>query len=208
MIDWNKAPKGAVAIKQDDGAILVWTNDKDDYFDTDRGKWIPTSNGDWVQVIATHPNTRKTVKDAVEWFDNEWASICSHLYWNEDLSFYEFHKNPCNYHVCTRAEFEAYVAEQEGEKWTHEFNNAAPRQLKIISDIPDCNGEIAIMIDGLYGKQYSKASPSSIRPIKPKLTAAQIEAVEKFAEILLSKDTYHIESELAWFKDNHEVTDD
>ena len=70
---------------------------------------------------------KRTVADAVEWAKTGW------LHDDHDVIIFNgkhgllYSKSECplddkEYLVCTRAEFEAYVKEQEGEKWTHVTN--------------------------------------------------------------------------------------
>lgn len=69
-IDWNKAPEGAVALKQDlrsgDGEV-TWFNSEDDRWSHIDRCWLETYHQSHWKTIATRPQ-RKTVKDAVDAF--------------------------------------------------------------------------------------------------------------------------------------------
>lgn len=73
----------------------------------------------------------------------------------------------------TQTKTVADAVEQEGEKWTHEYDNSNPRRLKIICDKPDVNGEIAVIVNGPKGAFYTKTLPSKIRLIKPTISKAE-----------------------------------
>lgn len=69
-------------------------------------------------------------------------------------------------HVCTRAEFESYVKEQEGEKWTHTVEGSIKCALLCT------HGDTSWVLEegGVYETYFS----SCIEPIKP--TISEVEA--------------------------------
>lgn len=84
-------------------------------------------NGDEMSCkkVIQRP-TQKTVADAVEYYERAWPdekdSVCV---WDDKRKKFEFwisDYEPVSYcyEVCNYEQFEAYVKEQEGEKWTHE----------------------------------------------------------------------------------------
>jgi len=148
-----------------------------------------TSNG------HTQP---KTVADAVEWANGNWGnSISRHIAYNPNSDRFTYSEtgevNKRWYIVCTRAEFEAYVKEQEkphfkatrenlekiakdaqgdfveveeGEKWTHTYNQGEMK-CKIIQTKTDFNGCVVVLNDF---EEYQLIEPEDLKPIKPKLT--------------------------------------
>lgn len=185
MIDWNDNAKTAVR----EFAIYIGQSDKCERY---------------LERIAP----KKTVADAVEAFPGGYDSIpyspeniekeqvvlCAKKTFFEDGeeyvkgNLYQGQKDFDNeyfYLVCTRAEFEAYVKEQEdfvakvqgdfvgneereGEKWTHITNSG--HKCKIHVKEPDVNGIIIVLnSDG----EYMRHSESALKPIKPKIDESQ-----------------------------------
>tara|TARA_Y100001973_G_C5205526_1_gene341216 strand:+ start:1313 stop:1882 length:570 start_codon:yes stop_codon:yes gene_type:complete len=123
MIDWNDNAKAAVR----EFADYIGQSDK-------------------FERYLEHMTTKKTVADAVEWAGGKWGnSVRRHIAYNPNSDRFTYSEtgevNKRWYIVCTRAEFEAYVkeqeakkkyppitqslideAEQEAEKWTHEYH--------------------------------------------------------------------------------------
>lgn len=174
MIDWKLAPEGAVAVAVNPhDHEIAWVRESGGYTGWSLNEWDTNINDEW-KTIATRPTQTKTVADAVEAFDGKWPnSRYDMAWWDSDTEQVLLGCNPTSDTICTRAEFEAYVKEQEGEKWTHEYDNSNPRRLKIICDKPDVNGEIAVIVNGPKGAFYTKTLPSKIRLIKPTLSKAE-----------------------------------
>ena len=208
-VNWDLAPEGATMIISSDKE-LRWANEDGQWgFDKVDGWKFLTGNplklSCW-KAIATRP-TQKTVEDAVECYNGVWPEdepddfVCV---WNNKGGRFEFWCEgyaPVGYchHVCTRAEFEAYVkeqgkphfkatsenlekiakdaqgdfveVEQEGEKWTHTYSDYGVRKdCILIHDKPDIHGQVLIM--NRYG-EYVLTGTAELKPIKQKLTKAQ-----------------------------------
>ena len=69
--------------------------------------------------------------------------------------------------IATSPQTKTVADEQEGEKWTHFYND---EYCKIVIETPDKFGEI--VIDCEYNG-YITCEPSELKPIKPKLTKAE-----------------------------------
>lgn len=153
MIDWKLAPERA------DRVVVRFYN------------------GDEMSCkkVITRPTQTKTVADAVRAHGNKWPfSLGIELMGyspkhNHYFAFgdgYNFTYG--EYQICTRAEFEAYVKEQEGEKWTHE--TAESEYCRILIDKPDQFGNVVILKEE-WG--YSDYPLSSLKPIKPTISKAE-----------------------------------
>lgn len=175
MIDWDDNAKAAVNTYND------WALENDlgihAFFEH------LTNNG------HTQP---KTVADAVAEHKGKWPfshSIVMMWYSPKHGHFFAFGEGydfcEGEYQVCTRAEFEAYVkeqeskitmddinehistGEQEGEKWTHTLDG---RKCKIIINKPDVDEDIVVLCkEG----DYQIIGHEVLKPIKPKLTKAE-----------------------------------
>lgn len=194
-INWSLAPEGAEEMVQYNEK-LTWRKGIKIWCFV-QSKWCDYVSG-W-KIIATRQQ-QKTVADAYEWAKGKWMegklAICE---LDGELYFSDNNLRMRNL-VCTYEQFESYAKEQEAEitmddinkhidtgeqeceKWTHEFDNCKPRQLRIVCSEPDCNGEIVVLVDGPHGDLYCKVLPSKIKPIKPTLTKEQELAVIDFAE--------------------------
>lgn len=120
--------------------------------------------------------TKKTVADAYE-SHKTWHSIpddTEALYCEPVVLWHikgnHFHKGNTNfndkvfYKVCTRAEFEAYVKEQEGEKWTHLVETTG-KKCQLLRKEQDSEGCYAVLLScGMYDVEHG----DFIKPINPK----------------------------------------
>lgn len=159
MIDWKKYPKSTRA------SICYWIDD------------MLIANEEFDR-----PTQTKTVADVVEWMKagNEIAA-----YKIKELTTLVYCVAYDNYHfvsqfsdagkgvskhyqvICTRAEFEAYAKEQEGEKWTHTYMDG---NCLIACNEQDMDGWICILRED---SGYDVVNPAKVKPIKPKLTKAE-----------------------------------
>lgn len=179
-VNWDLAPEGAIGVAQRNTKLAFTDKDGNIFLD---GHWgissfwhVVSTRPTFAESITKTPSQPKTVADAVEYYDGVWPEKVSELHymsWDSDKGIYTFAGCESTRNVCTRAEFEAYVKEQESEKWTHEYDNSNPRRLKIICDKPDVNGEIAVIVNGPKGAFYTKTLPSKIRLIKPTISKAE-----------------------------------
>lgn len=144
-------------------------------------------DGELVHCETFARPTQKTVADAVEYFDGVWPKPIegNPPSYDEQVIIYCTKSDGCEseigeYYaggrhfdpyffcqVCTRAEFEAYVKEQEGEKWTHELWGDKA-YIKIYE--PDCDGYLMAVTEG---NGYNLVKIEDLKPIKPTLTKAE-----------------------------------
>lgn len=178
MIDWDLAPEGSKEIKLTNRGKMYFSNSEGFYY---HGTWKPLPCDNW-KTIATRPTQTKTVADAVEHYNCEFPegqAILGIAYSNNKICPYyagspiaDGTNSPENYIICTRAEFEAYVKEQEGEKWTHTFNESACRVVH--NEDGDCWIKFKDFPGNLVAqKQY-------LKPIKPTMTAQDEAALVEF----------------------------
>jgi hypothetical protein len=151
MIDWNRHKSAAYA------AIT--------FFD-EAGKSVGFKRLD-------RPTQPKTVADAVEAYPNGWPKhMDDELWFSETENSYmrriEVLPKHKAYFVCDYLQFEAYVKEQEGEKWTHVYNEH--EVCRVLTEDPDRFGIIVI---DTASNGYIVCEPNEIKPIKPTLTKAQ-----------------------------------
>lgn len=163
MIDWKKYPD----------AVQVAVN----YLD---------ANGDTINIdVFAPPSQTKTVADAVADHGGKWPfshGIILMGYSPKHEHYFAFGDGyelaGGEYMVCTHKQFEAYVKEQEGEKWTHvdEYQNPC----LVVIGKPDVDGNVVILRkDGLYDCIHS--SSVWLKPIKPTISQDQAKAVMEFA---------------------------
>jgi len=150
--------------------------------------------------------TKKTVADAVE-YCKENGKICGYSFsQNKMLSFCKSNGTYCFVSekssagsvetddwqpICTREQFEAYVKEQDGEKWTHKY---VKDNCYIKVSEPDLEGYIVVLTetDG-----YMTCQPEDLMPIKSiKSTLTKAEAWDK---AVLAGNVSHI-------TDNYDIT--
>ena len=177
-IDWND---NAIAAAREYDKWL----DKDDSGYIHAGEHFDAFLAD-VTTRPTEPE-RKTVYDAVEYYNGVWPDDDFSTIWISDGRF-ELGSRVTLATVCTREQFEAYVKEQEGEKWTHTYNENEP--CKILIENPDRFGIIVI---DTASNGYIVCEPNEIKPIKPTISKA-----EAWDKAVLSGNMSHI-------TDNYEV---
>lgn len=150
MIDWNRH-------KSADYATVT-------FFD-EVGKAVGFKRFD-------RPTQTKTVADAVkrlgkQVLSHEWDVI---LYGGD--SYYPVSDNYAkkweHQIICTRDEFEAYVKEQEGEKWTH--TTPLGDKCYIKDNEQDCEGVVLVVVKNLG---YDLMKPEQLKPIKPTISAKE-----------------------------------
>lgn len=163
-VNWDLAPEGAVELKYSKSDCSAsWFNNKGEHWFEDC--WMNVTFPDDWQTIATRPTQTKTVADAVEYYNGVWPEKVSKLHymsWDSNKGIYSFAGCESTRNVCTRAEFEAYVKEQEGEKWTHLYNEH--EVCRVLIENPDRFGIIVI---DTAGNGYITCAPDEIKPIKP-----------------------------------------
>jgi len=209
-IDWSLAPEGATKLVQESD-FICWAKDGC-YWDVVTGQWEEDSNEKRNLLIATRPTQTKTVADAVEWKRNG-GNICGESFTaNKMLSFCKANGSYCFVSelssagsvetddwqpVCTREQFEAYVKEREGEKWTH--TNSHGEKFKFDFKLA-CGEGVYLREDGKRIVD-GKLGYSKLKPIKPKLTKAQ--AWDKMKSLSRGGISYAY----ARIVDEHEITD-
>lgn len=117
----------------------------------------------------------KTVADAVEVFGAKWpSSRYNFAWWDSDTEQMLLGCNETSDTVCTRAEFEEYVKEQEGEEWTHVVDDDECQLTKCRKHLKLCNGSdwVYVCEKGEYFVP-SKMGYCGVKPIKQKLTKAE-----------------------------------
>ena len=98
--------------------------------------------------------------------------------------------------VCTREQFEAYVKEQEGEKWTHTlFCDKAYIKL----GEPDRHGYVLVVTES---DGYNLARPSELKPIKPTISESDAKALELFAN---KSHRHGVACAVKEYLDGHEI---
>ncbi len=104
--------------------------------------------------------------------------------------------------VCTREQFEAYVKQQEGEKWTHKY---VKDNCYIKVSEPDLEGYIVVLTetDGYMTCQPEDLMP--IKPIKPTLTAKEQKKVAEFVTGIYAKQGVNLRKEFEDFCNEHEI---
>lgn len=187
MIDWNDNAKAAVNTYND------WSLENDlgihAFFEH------LTNNG------HTQP---KTVADAVEVFGAKWpSSRYNFAWWDSDTEQMPLGCNETSDTVCTRAEFEEYVKEQEGEEWTHvvNFGFSEQAQCKIISEHGDF---LWVKVDGAgCPATYKK---SELKPIKPTISKDAKRQLELYVQYRVDKyGDYAMKSELSDYMSHHDI---
>ncbi len=119
--------------------------------------------------------SKKTVADAVEWAKGEWKEGRETI-WLTSGGFLEWGCQVTDKTICTRDEFEAYVKEQEGEKWTHTIK--ATKEKCRITEGPNNSGQVFIKTEvGLWDCLYIE----QLKLIKPTISQEQAKAVMEFA---------------------------
>jgi len=188
MIDWDLAPEGATMIISSDKE-LRWANEDGQWgFDKVDGWKFLTGNplklSCW-KAIATRPAQTKTVAGAVEFYNGEFpegGDILGIAYSNNKVVPYyagspiaDGTNSPESYIICTRAEFEAYVKEQEGEKWTHVVDDDEGQLTKCRKHLKLCNGSdwVYVCEKGEYFVP-SKMGYCGVKPIKPTISESEL----------------------------------
>ncbi len=167
MIDWNDNAKAAVK------EFYRWANAM-----FKSGVSIDTDT--FFKEFAE--TQTKTVADAVEYYNGdfpEWQSVLGIAYSNNKITPYykgspiaDGTNSPESYIICTRAEFEAYVKEQEGEKWTHTYSDYGVRKdCILIHDKPDIHGQVLVV--NRYD-EYVLTGTVEPKPIKPTISEAEL----------------------------------
>ena len=204
-VNWDLAPEGsvAVAVKIDDHEI-AWVRESVEYNGWSLDEWDTNINDEW-KIIATRPQ-QKTVADAVEKCKGLWPNkFCKGLYYDPKSDEWFCNDNPSPWYqfVCTRAEFEAYVKEQEGEEWTHvvNFGFSEQAQCKIISEHGDF---LWVKVDGAgCPATYKK---SELKPIKPTISKDAKRQLELYVQYRVDKyGDYAMKSDLSDYMSHHDI---
>ncbi len=182
MIDWNRH-------KSADYATVT-------FFD-EVGKAVGFKRFD-------RPTQTKTVADAVERLgkqvlSHEWDVI---LY--DGDSYYPVSDNYAkkweHQIICTRDEFEAYVKEQEGEKWTHVTSNGT--RCSIVIDAPDVHGRV-IVIDA--NGEYLAPVKESLKPIKPTISEDAVSKLRAYANWTAGQESGYVSELIEEFIATHDI---
>ena len=167
-INWDLAPEGAVELRVCVPlGYMRWFNVGGQTWS--RSKWIEPI-GDY-ETIATRPQPRKTVEDAVADHDGKWPS--SHgdkLYFHQSTGKYTNTSRTLGesqgYHfVCTREQFEACVAAKKAKsepEWTHIHGGG--KKCRVLA----VDGAESWVLDE-NGNKVTEFT-NSLRPIKPTIT--------------------------------------
>ena len=166
MIDWNDNAKAAV-----------------EYFaDWLRADYSYIANLE--EFYSRLPQT-KTVADAVEYYKGEFPkgqAILGVAYSNNKITPYykgspiaDGTNLPESYIICTRDEFEAYVKEQDGEKWTHEDGGS---KCRVIASYRNMS-----WIEWKSGELYVVRN-DCLKPIKPTISTKEYDMLAKYAASL------------------------
>lgn len=191
---FKHAPESAVKLGMlSDGGCARWFNKDGKYFSG--SSWM-TPMHEYV-AIATRLQ-QKTIADAYEWV-RKGNKICGYSFaQNKMLSFckdnntYAFVSETSSsgsvetenwQPVCTREQFEDYVKQQEGEKWTHMYYKDKCR-IKVSE--PDSDGYIVIVTDF---NGYQLCTPDELKPIKP--TISKAEAWDKLKDLPANEWSIH-----------------
>lgn len=179
MIDWKLAPEGA------DRVVVRFYN------------------GDEMSCkkAINRPAQTKTVADAVEYHNGVWPNDdYDYLNFDSKEGWYCSDKGLFVTLVCSRAEFETYVKEQEGEKWTHTYGE---HRCRIKIDEPDLEGYIVVITEC---NGYIPCKPENLKPIKPTMTEEQQKMVAKFvARIYTIETSYNLRDEFDKFCNEHDI---
>lgn len=123
-----------------------------------------------------HVAPKKTVADAVEWVSKEWEydEYDAIAYNDTDGTFgyyntMDIELNEKWHQVCTREQFEAYVKEQEGEKWTHVYTDDTGTDIRCV--LLAEHDEWAWVKDAGTVDTIRKAW---LKPIKPTITISDL----------------------------------
>lgn len=158
-VEWNDNAKAAVEAYNNWLEDNQETNAVEEFF-TDLAR------------ITTQP---KTVADAAEYYKGSWPTQKCSTIWVDGSGAFRWGNEVTNQTVCTRAEFEAYVKEQEGEKWTHTYKG---EKCRIVTDEPDSEGMVCCVYE--LDMCYAVTDPKELKPIKP--TISKAEAWDKLNE--------------------------
>lgn len=151
--------------------------------------------------------TKKNVADAVEYYNGELPegeAILGIAYSNNKIVPYyagspiaDGTNSPDSYIICTREQFEAYVKDQEGEKWTHTWNG---RKCRVVFTEDYTSW---IKCEGL---KNAIAKTDDLKPIKPTMTEEQQKMVAKFvARIYTIENSYNLRDEFDKFCNEHDI---
>ena len=184
MIDWNKHPDAKEV-------AITYLNSKGCILAQDRLK---------------RPTQTKTVADAVEYYGKTFVvGQWTHIRCGKDGKMFfasgetDGDSWQDSYLVCTRAEFEAYVKEQEGEKCTHELWGD---KVYIKVSEPDCDGYLVVVTEG---DGYNLAKMEDLKPIKPTISKADCELLLKFKKHMVDSDKSRLDDMLDDFIAMHDI---
>lgn len=193
MIYWNENAKAAVR----EFADYIGQSDKGERY-------------------LEHVAPKKTVADAVEYY-KENGKICGYSFsQNKMLSFCKSSGTYCFVSekssagsvdtddwqpICTREQFEAYVKEQEVEKWTHVYTDDTGTDIRCV--LLAEHGEWVWVKDAGTVDTICK---SWLKPIKPTMTKEQQKMVAKFvARIYTIESSYNLRDEFDKFCNEHDI---
>ena len=77
-INWDLAPEGTDKLMQDLNEIY-WGNAKGEWFDTDDMTWNKPLSKNHVTIAIRPQPERKTVEDAVEFYNSVWPSLSNKI---------------------------------------------------------------------------------------------------------------------------------
>jgi hypothetical protein len=201
---FENAPEGAVAIRKTAQGKMFFENNKGEYY---HGSWKSSFCDKWV-IVATRPQPeRKTVEDAVEYYNCVWPSNHNDaIAFNSSRDAFGAYKlggdlNEKWHHVCDQSKFEACVAakaESEPE-WTH-----------ISTGGNKCRYLMETVHGDLYENEWGeKFIPGfkgchSVEPIKKTITKAEHEFLCRFSADV---NDIHVTSAVESYLAEHEVVE-
>lgn len=197
MIDWNDNAKAAVR----EFAYYIGESDKGERY-------------------LEHVAPKKTVADAVEYFDGIWPKpiMGSPPPYEEQVIIYctdstqcgskvgEYYAGGCHfdssyfYQVCTRAEFEAHVKEQESEKWTHVYTDDTGTDIRCV--LLAEHGEWVWVKDAGTVDTICK---SWLKPIKPTISEDAVSKLRAYANWTAGQESGYVSELIEEFIATHDI---
>lgn len=210
-INWDLAPFGAHKLVQC-GESIIWMDNRVRFF---TGNEFREMNVNYI-VIATRPQ-QKTVADAVEYYNGEFPegqAVLGIAYSNNKIVPYytgspiaDGTNSPGSYIICNREQFEAYVKEQEGEKWTHVVDDDEGQLTKCRKHLKLCNGRdwVYVCEKGEYFVP-SKMGYCGVKPIKPTISEDSKRQLELYVQYRVDKyGDYAMKSDLSDYLSYHDI---
>lgn len=180
---------------------------------------------DKCERYLEHVTTKKTVADAVEYYNGAWPeekdAVCVWDDKNKNFEFWISDYEPVSYcyEVCNYEQFEACVKEQEDskitmedinehlesgekevDKWTHTLDG---RKCKIIINKPDVDEDIVVLCkEG----DYQIVGHEALKHIKPTISEDAKIQLELYVQYRVDKyGDYAMKSDLSDYLSHHDI---